>query len=334
MGTSSNLRHWSVWGVVPALLVCVVLGSVWYRRHQAGQGNYVSNDYKVQFEWTDGRVSNVRFTDVRTGAEENSPQLRAVLSSLASQEIRQIVTPTQLKNAQGSAYIFIQGQGEPYLARWSDWQIPKLSDWMEAAKSWKLSELQRLLAEGVPANAHEIGDGRTALIWAAVDPRSGTLYRLARERRAPEPNPQTVEFLLQAGADANAKDSNGVTALMRAGALTASSLIAGGADVNASDNDGLTPLMYAARNADVQTIKLELAAHAAVNTRDKNGWTVLMHAAAHGSPEALRLLLAAGADRSVRSNSGETALEIAQHRATQDPGFREAAQLLSASGPN
>jgi Ankyrin repeats (many copies)/Ankyrin repeat len=326
VGFRPKSRRRFIWATVLALSVCAVLATLWYQRDRTGLG-YVRVHYKVQFKWTGGRLANVRFTDIRTAAEEHRPRFLAALSRLAAQEIPQVVVATGLKNAQGSAHIFIEGQGEPYLERWSDWQIPQLSDWVQAAQWWNLDELRRLLAEGVPVDAREIGDQRTALIWAAVDPRRGALYELARTRGT-EPNPETVAFLLRAHADPNAKDRRGVTALMRASSMIAKTLLAAGANVNARDNDGLAPLMYASRNADIETMKLEIAAHADVNARDRNGWTALMHAASYGSPEALRILLAAGADKNVRNSRGETALDIAQRRGASEPSFRNAVELL------
>jgi hypothetical protein len=60
--------------------------------------------------------------------------------------------------------------------------------------------------------------------------------------------------LIEAGADVNAKDDEGLTPLMIAAHYSTPEmvtlLIDAGADVNAKDDDGQTPLMYADRSPD------------------------------------------------------------------------------------
>jgi len=272
---------------------------------------------------------NVSFMDMRTGAEESSAQLRSALSREATQEIPRIVSSTQLRKAEGTALVNIQGCGEPYLVKWSDWKIPKLSSLIGAAGSWNMDELRKILAEGMNVNAREIGTGRTALIWAAVDPRKGALYQMARERGSREPDDRTVKFLLQVGADPNAKDVDGETALMRADSSTARLLLAAGADTNARDNRGRTPLMYAAQAGDGATIRLELAAHADVSIVDRNGWSALMYAVGQCSLDATRALLGAGANSDARNDAHQTALMIAQQGAKQNSDCQALTQILS-----
>lgn len=56
------------------------------------------------------------------------------------------------------------------------------------------------------------------------------------------------------------------------------SLIRAGADVNASDREGVTALMYAAHNRHTETVKLLIRHGANVNAKDKNNVSVLRYA--------------------------------------------------------
>jgi len=111
-----------------------------------------------------------------------------------------------------------------------------------------------------------------------------------------------VKRLLNAGADLEARDIPGSTALMRAsniggtsGKAMAKELIAAGADVNATDGFGSTALMWASRHGD-EVIAKELIAHGAdINAKDNAGWTALEGATSNGHKEVAKNLRAAGA---------------------------------------
>ena len=88
------------------------------------------------------------------------------------------------------------------------------------------------------------------------------------------------------------------------------SLTKGGADINARDYYGWTALIEAAyRNENPQNSRALIEAGADVNAKNSDGWTALMQVAFHNKyPEILRVLIEAGADVNAKNNNGETAL--------------------------
>jgi len=90
-------------------------------------------------------------------------------------------------------------------------------------------------------------------------------------------------------------------------------LLAHGADVNAPDADGDTALHGAAQSGNVEIIKLLLDKGANPNTKNKLGGTPLMWAAVYGNDDAARLLMTRGANPSLKDNDGMTALQWAAY---------------------
>ena len=126
----------------------------------------------------------------------------------------------------------------------------------------------------------------------------------------------TASILLQAGADVDARDENGVTALMRAySPRMVKLLLAHGAKVDLRAEDGSTALMYDAISFRAGQLKALLAAGADVNARDNSGKTAFMCAvdslADVPDEAAVKVLFAAGADINARDNQGRTALRYA-----------------------
>lgn len=92
----------------------------------------------------------------------------------------------------------------------------------------------------------------------------------------------SVEALLHRGADPNARNPEGATALMyaaiHAGAPLMKLLVSKGADPNVQNPAGATALMWAA--GDAGKVKLLLQAGANINTRSTLGRTALIIASA------------------------------------------------------
>ena len=113
-------------------------------------------------------------------------------------------------------------------------------------------------------------------------------------------SPEAVKLLLDAGADAKAKNELDETALMlSAGDLRkARMLIDKGADVNAKSKLGRTPLIVAAAcDGCSASVKLLLDKGADPKARDGHGVTALNAAADADDLETMKLLIAKGAER-------------------------------------
>jgi uncharacterized protein len=161
---------------------------------------------------------------------------------------------------------------------------------IEAVRSGDLAAVRELVARGVDVNQH-IGDGQTALHWAAYTD-----------------NHDALDLLIRAGAAIDRANALGVTPLWGAaeqgnGAALAR-LLDAGANPNLAPLTGGTPLMLAARAGEAASVKLLLNHGAEVNAKEEaNGQTALMWAVAHRHGDIVGLLLAAGADVHARSKS-------------------------------
>lgn len=88
-------------------------------------------------------------------------------------------------------------------------------------------------------------------------------------------------------------------------------LIGLGADVNARDAEGWSALNVAVSNGDIWLIETLLDNKADINIRDNEEWTPLMEAIQHGLETVAGLLLERGADVRPRNNEGMRALDMA-----------------------
>jgi ankyrin repeat protein len=140
-----------------------------------------------------------------------------------------------------------------------------------------------------------IKDG--ADVNAAQGDGSTALHWAARSGKA-----DLVQMLLYAGANVMATTRLGAyTPLMMAAqgghSAVVATLIAGGADVNATSATGTTPLMFAAESGDTRTVTMLVEGGADVNGREKAmEQTPLMFAAAYNRVDVVKLLIARGAD--------------------------------------
>jgi ankyrin repeat protein len=119
-------------------------------------------------------------------------------------------------------------------------------------------------------------DGSTLLMYAAL-----------------HGDAEGVRILLDAGADPNAANDDGVTALIwGAGDLEKTRrLVEAGADVNATSQEKMTPLLAAARRVNATDCIRYLVAHGAAINSAENGTKLLESAAYAGDMESVRFLL-------------------------------------------
>ena len=172
---------------------------------------------------------------------------------------------------------------------------------------------QSAAASGVPPLVAAVRAGDQAAVRAllaagadanAPQPDGATALHWAVHRGAGE----TAERLIRAGADVGAANDLGMTPLLMAcrrgqGALAAR-LLAAGADPHAALPSGETPLMVAARAGSLAAVDALLQRGARVNAAEATrGQTALMWAVANRRPAVTRALLAHGADIAARTRT-------------------------------
>ena len=176
----------------------------------------------------------------------------------------------------------------------------------QAVADGDIEEIKSLAGGGIDVNMNlpEEGSGQTALMLCTTT--------------------ETVEVLLESGADVTLKDKEGATvlhyAVLNDNALeTLPLLVEAGADVNVCTlKYHESPLMYAREwffgrdeEKGKQVMKLLLDAGADINTADDTGYTLLLYAAVNRKSDLLVFLLEQGADRYRKSQDGKTALDYA-----------------------
>jgi len=157
-----------------------------------------------------------------------------------------------------------------------------------------------LIASGARVNDHDSA-GATPLMYATL-----LVGPICAPDLTPSPwgTPSALPFGMQPTNDPASLYTN--FASLKA-------LLAAGADVNAQDERGRTALMWAAAQNPIPAVTLALLeAGASVNERDHDQMTALMWAAKEGTnSDVVETLLTRGADASLVDSSGLTALDLA-----------------------
>jgi ankyrin repeat protein len=143
---------------------------------------------------------------------------------------------------------------------------------------------------------------------AAAETSESRLVEAARTQ-----DPKAVRTLLSQKADANARSTDGSTALLWLAHWndvdTADVLLRAGADANTANDFRMTPLSEACTNGSAALVRLLLKAGANPNTAIATGETPLMTCAKTGSVDAVRLLIEYGAAVNAKEPSqNQTAL--------------------------
>ena len=200
-------------------------------------------------------------------------------------------------------------------------------DW--AVVGGKTDIVKGLLEHGVDTHS----DGRNAALYlAASEGHEDTLQMLldngadvnakdwlgstALDWAAPGGHERTVRTLLRNGSNLDSRDAYENTGLHWAvrHEMIVQMLLENGADVNAQNDCGHTALCWAARDGPVAVAQLLIEYAANVNTQDKYGCTALHGAALKGREAMLQLLLKQGADPNAKDIHGWTPLHAAALR--------------------
>ena len=153
-------------------------------------------------------------------------------------------------------------------------------------------------------------------------------------------NLESVNRLIDGGADVNSHDTDWETPLMRAAfggePRIVERLLAAGSRVSARDRSGQTAMHFAAQGLDEspRIVAALIAAGAAVDASDADGETPLMLAARGPSVPKLKLLLGNGANPNATNHHGYTPLIYSVSEHTDPRNLAERVQLLVDNGAN
>ena len=177
---------------------------------------------------------------------------------------------------------------------------------MTASRTGSADAVRQLLTYGADANATESSHGQTALMWAVA-----------------QRHPAIVRMLLEHGA--NIDDRSHVYQK-----VISSSGNADPSGVYEIAQGGYTPLLFAARQGDLESARLLVAAGADVDDAAPMGTSTLVVAALSGHGALAAFLLESGADPNA-ADAGYTAVHAAVLRG--DPGL-VTALMAHGADPN
>jgi ankyrin repeat protein len=196
---------------------------------------------------------------------------------------------------------------------------------MMAARTGSAAAMEVLIDHGADVNAKEKLRGTTALMWAAAQSHPAAVKLLiehgaditARSNPAPKGRtaylaPTPAERRRQGGTDAIASGGQRPGRGGRRAAVANDQDQPSDFTVDArADGGGLTPLVFAARQGDLDSVKVLVEAGADVNQVTQYGWTPLLTAAQNKYYKTGAYLLDHGANPNIANKGGWTPLYIA-----------------------
>jgi ankyrin repeat protein len=185
---------------------------------------------------------------------------------------------------------------------------------MMLVRSNRLANIDALIDDGKTALWLAVKSGGDEVVEALV--KAGANVNIAdRFGDAPlstAPNKAIAKMLIERGADANAVNERGESALWWAAlngrADVVEVLLQAGADVNKADSGGYSPLSVAA-NATIATMIIERGVD--VNAVNQSGQSALLLATMFNRVGVVEALVRAGADVSKADNCGNAPLSVA-----------------------
>lgn len=178
-----------------------------------------------------------------------------------------------------------------------------LSEIMRALYHRQTDVVNQLLASGIQLNVYEAaGTGQTQRLKELIAADPSLVNSYSSDGFTPLSlavffaHPETVNALLEAGADVNlaSRESMKVTPLASASAARqleiARTLIEHGANVNARAANDFTPLHESAASGKIEFAQLLLDHGADVNAKTSDGKTPLDYAREHNQDEMVKLL--------------------------------------------
>ena len=124
---------------------------------------------------------------------------------------------------------------------------------------------------------------------------------------------------LMRAAYANLSNAEGLAKQEKSRSAVVTLLLDNGAEINAADKDGWTALMWASWSGMPEVVNTLLARGASVGNADRQGNTALTISAQRGNPAIVKALVEKGADLTAKTKTGQTALDIAKSTMTDYP---------------